>query len=298
MLAISPLSVHRHRQSAPKSPTRLKPHSWLSNGRPLICSVLTVNAYTQHKRPRPRITHILGDARHPPPPRHRPTPSGGLNLNNTSPPPESSLLLAKVRSEEGSEPRSSFPTSPSRQTGSKRAAQPTASSSRADSGGGEPKVLKQSAEDQVSPAYAEVQGPLGPGPLGPCPPPGPGPGPGLLAPGLCRGPGPSGLGPLGPGPSPALGSPTRPRPRPSLNPNLGMGEVQPTWDDQAVHLMRTSERVQAYFGAPNVATTGHKRTKEPQEGRAAGKRPRHTVSRRAEASQPTSFLRFFPAAKP
>ena len=73
-------------------------------------------------------------------------------------------------------------------------------------------------------------------------------------------------------------------PRPSLNPNLGMGEVQPTWDDQTVHLMRTSERVQAYFGAPNAATTGHKRTKEPQEGRAAGKRPRHSVSRRAEAS--------------
>ncbi len=33
MLAISTLSVHRRRQSAPKSPTRLKPHSWLSKSR-------------------------------------------------------------------------------------------------------------------------------------------------------------------------------------------------------------------------------------------------------------------------
>ncbi len=33
MLAISALSVHRRRQSAPKSPTRLKPHPWLSKGR-------------------------------------------------------------------------------------------------------------------------------------------------------------------------------------------------------------------------------------------------------------------------
>ncbi len=144
---------------APPPPKRTKVSNTseatlLAQQGPLTCPVLTVNAYTQHKRPRPRIAHIPGDAPPPPPPRQRPTPMWGLNMINTSPPPESSLLLAKVRSEESSEPRSSFPTSPPRQTGSKRAAQATTSSSRADTGGGEPKVLKKSAEDQASPPSA------------------------------------------------------------------------------------------------------------------------------------------------
>ncbi len=63
-------ACHIHAVCAPPPPKRTKVSNTseatlLAQQRPLICSVLTVNAYTQHKRPRPRITHILGDARHP-----------------------------------------------------------------------------------------------------------------------------------------------------------------------------------------------------------------------------------------
>ncbi len=79
-----------------------------------------------------------------------------------------------------------------------------------------------------------------------------------------------GPGPVGPGPP--LRSPAQAGPRPSLAPDISRTEVRPAWDAQTAHLMRTSRKVQAYFGAPDAVQAGCKRKGESQ-GEHSAKRP-------------------------
>ena len=61
-------------------------------------------------------------------------------------------------------------------------------------------------------------------------------------------------------------------PRPSLAPDISRTEVRPAWDAQTAHPMRTSRKVQAYFGAPDAVQAGCKRKGESQ-GEHSAKRP-------------------------